>query len=713
MMNKLARRLLSAALSGVLMAGMCMTASAFTFPQAFWPLQQELANVRNTSDPDQYIAIAEKMYEVFSPYELCKEVCENMQFVAKDASWACEIKGDIDGAIMWAERQYTYSKWLTDNGIYDYTNSLLRLNLTRMDYLQAAKNVTVYAQTNNTPSPYKVGPRTGSWFGSAVDGTKANSNYTLAYINTGDSHSLSYWLNYWKNNCQGFEEVLNGGVVELAWNITDQSTNGVRGLLNSDSYIQETLQTIGSEMKDATVLLRVGAEMNNWDDSDPEVFKQAFQKVAAAARSYNNIQMVFSPNDISNMAYTIDQYYPGDEYVDWVGMSTYHSTNFRGFYGEASYSMSYEKAYDDSFYGMGVYDHDPITTIKPIVELARAHNKPVMISECGFSYIDHSTGVDMTAYAAGQMNFFYSYVNMVYPEVKAVFYFDVARQEGSYDYALAASPTLSSTYDAAIKANGTYLYNRNDTVTGWETLDKPSLSGSEKTLRLAAFASLPGNHSTTVKYYVDGNLAHTADKAPYYYDMPLTPGTHTVRAEAEGGQFKQSSQTYTVQVGGGTAPDVPVELPDEPVDLTPVEPAETAEALPSTHTLKVNGTAQAPTVYNINGYNYFKIRDLAAALNGTSKQFEVGYDGDSKSVTATTGAAYTVAGGELAGAASSKQTATVSKDIIIVNGEKMENVSVYNIDGYNYFQLRDLGKVLGFEVEWSAEEQSMIINTEG
>jgi hypothetical protein len=703
MMNKLARRLLSAALSGVLMAGMCMTASAFTFPQAFWPLQQELADVRNSNDPDQYISIAEKMYEVFSPYELCREVCENMQFVAKDASWACEIKGDIDGAIMWAERQYTYSKWLTDNGIYDYTNSLLRLNLTRMDYLQAAKNVTVYAQSNNTPSPYKVGPRTGSWFGSAVDGTKANSNYTLAYINTGDSNSLSYWLNYWNNNCEGFEEVLNGGVVELAWNITDQSTNGVRNFLNSDSYIQETLQTIGSEMKDATVLLRVGAEMNNWSDSDPEVFKQAFQKVAAAARSYSNIQMVFSPNDISNLAYTVDQYYPGDEYVDWVGMSTYHSTNFMGFYGEASYSMSYEKAYDDSFYGMGVYDHDPITTIKPIVELARAHNKPVMISECGFSYIDYSTGVDMTAYAADQLNFFYSYVNMVYPEVKAVFYFDVARREGNYDYALAASPTLNSTYDAAIKANGTYLYNRDDTVTGWETLDKTSLSGSENTLCLATFASLPGNHSTTVKYYVDGNLAHTATKAPYYYDMPLTPGTHTVRVEAEGGQFKQSSQTYTVQVGGGTTPEVPVDP----------KPAETAEALPSTHTLKVNGAAQAPTVYNINGYNYFKIRDLAAALNGTSKQFEVGYDGASKSVTATTGTAYTAAGGELAGAASSKQTATVSKDIIIVNGEKMEDVSVYNIDGYNYFQLRDLGKVLGFDVEWSAEEQSMIINTEG
>lgn len=705
MMNKLARRLLSAALSGVLMAGMCMTASAFTFPQAYWPLQQEWLDVQGSNDPDKFISVAERTYNVLSPSGMCVEVANIMQYPALNASWACEIKGDLDGAIKWADIQYDYSKFLTESGVHDYSNDLMRMNRTRLDYLQAAKNVTVYAQTNNTPSPYKVGPRTGSWFGSAAGGTKANSNYTLAYINTGDSHPLSYWLDYWKNNCQGFEEVLNGGVVELAWNITDQSTNGVRALLNNDSYIQETLQTIGSEMGSATVLLRVGAEMNNWDDSDPEVFKQAFQKVASAARSYSNIQMVFSPNDISNLKYTADQYYPGDEYVDWVGMSTYHSTNFKNFAGgDAAYEMSYGSAFEDSFYGVGIYDHDPITTIKPIVELARAHNKPVMISECGFSYIDYSTGMDMTAYAAEQLNYFYSYVNMVYPEVKAVFYFDVARQEGNYDYALAASPTLSSTYDAAIKANGTYLFNRDDTVTGWETLDKSSLSGSEKTLRLATFASLPGNHSTTVKYYVDGNLAHTATKAPYYYDMPLTPGTHTVQVEAEGGQFKQSSQTYTVQVGGGgTAPEVPVDP----------KPAETAEALPSTHTLKVNGAAQTPTVYNINGYNYFKIRDLAAALNGTSKQFEVGYDGASKSVTATTGTAYTAAGGELAGAASSKQTATVSKDIIIVNGEKMENVSVYNIDGYNYFQLRDLGKVLGFEVEWSAEEQSMIINTEG
>ena len=80
MMNKLARRLLSAALSGVLMAGMCMTASAFTFPQAYWPLQQEWLDVQGSNDPDKFISVAERTYNVLSPSGMCVEVANIMQY---------------------------------------------------------------------------------------------------------------------------------------------------------------------------------------------------------------------------------------------------------------------------------------------------------------------------------------------------------------------------------------------------------------------------------------------------------------------------------------------------------------------------------------------------------------------------------------------------------------------------------------------------------
>ena len=147
--------------------------------------------------------------------------------------------------------------------------------------------------------------------------------------------------------------------------------------------------------------------------------------------------------------------------------------------------------------------------------------------------------------------------------------------------------------------------------------------------------------------------------------------------------------------------------PEQPEQ--PIQPA-TAEANPTNDKLTVNGVEQNPTVYKIGDSNYFKIRDLAAVLNGTGKQFSVGYDAEKQSVTAAPGQPYELTGTELAGAASSSQTAQASNDAIYVNGQRVE-AEVYKIDGSNYFKLRDLGAALGFEVGWT-QEQGMFINTE-
>ena len=142
----------------------------------------------------------------------------------------------------------------------------------------------------------------------------------------------------------------------------------------------------------------------------------------------------------------------------------------------------------------------------------------------------------------------------------------------------------------------------------------------------------------------------------------------------------------------------------------PAKPAKTEAASPTNDKLEVNGTAADPTVYKIGGNNYFKIRDVAALLNGTEKQFAVGYDGTKNAVTATTGQGYTKQSGDLAGAAKGgNQNATASNDAIYVNGEKI-TAEVYKINGSNYFKLRDLGKALNFYVGWSAE-RGMYIET--
>ncbi len=160
----------------------------------------------------------------------------------------------------------------------------------------------------------------------------------------------------------------------------------------------------------------------------------------------------------------------------------------------------------------------------------------------------------------------------------------------------------------------------------------------------------------------------------------------------------------TILVEGNIQPTQPT---------TPAQPEQPAGATasPTNDSLTCDGVTQDPTVYKIGDSNYFKIRDVAAMLDGTGKQFAVGYDGQLKSVTATTGQGYARHPGDLAGApAGGDKTAEISSDTIYVNGEKVD-AEVYKIDGSNYFKLRDLGKALDFYVGWS-QERGVYIETD-
>lgn len=156
---------------------------------------------------------------------------------------------------------------------------------------------------------------------------------------------------------------------------------------------------------------------------------------------------------------------------------------------------------------------------------------------------------------------------------------------------------------------------------------------------------------------------------------------------------------YPVTASGSLATYVRISTS---ASVQPQQPAGTVAA-PTNDKLTVNGQLGNATVYKIDDSNYFKIRDVAALLNGTEKQFAVGYDGEKNAVTATPGQGYDKLDTDLAGAPSGgSQDAALSNDAIYVNGEKI-TAEVYKIGGSNYFKLRDLGRALDFYVGWSAE----------
>jgi len=166
-------------------------------------------------------------------------------------------------------------------------------------------------------------------------------------------------------------------------------------------------------------------------------------------------------------------------------------------------------------------------------------------------------------------------------------------------------------------------------------------------------------------------------------------------------------------------PNAPSRQPTPAPSTTGTPPTTTTTNQPSTSNLSanptastvyVNGAATAFEAYNIGGNNYFKLRDLAYALNGTAKQFEVGYDNATKAITLTTGQAYTPDGGEMASGDGTAKTATPTASRIYLDGVELD-LTVYLIGGNNFFKLRDLMEAIDVFVGYDNATKAITLDT--
>ena len=136
----------------------------------------------------------------------------------------------------------------------------------------------------------------------------------------------------------------------------------------------------------------------------------------------------------------------------------------------------------------------------------------------------------------------------------------------------------------------------------------------------------------------------------------------------------------------------------------------TAQAFPATSKVILNGKEIIFDAYNINDNNYFKLRDLAYAMSGTKKEFDVSWDGKNNAVLLISGKSYTKVGGEMAGKSSTEHKAVLTMSKIYLDGKEI-NLTAYNIRGNNYFKLRDIGQALNFGVTWDSKNDTVKIDT--
>ena len=117
--------------------------------------------------------------------------------------------------------------------------------------------------------------------------------------------------------------------------------------------------------------------------------------------------------------------------------------------------------------------------------------------------------------------------------------------------------------------------------------------------------------------------------------------------------------------------------------------------------------------YNINGNNYFKLRDIAYALTnhgqGTNV-FNVMWDAEKNMINLVSNIKYEAVGGELKEGDGKNKSYTLSSSALMKDG-KNATLTAYNINGNNYFKLRDLGKLFDFNVSWDGANNCILIDT--
>lgn len=515
-----------------------LSASAAVDHQQYWALQSAYNAALESGDNNRIAAACEGILALYGQFEDETSCYRSITPIMKAAK-IYEEQGRFDDALRLYkayQRCYKALDRLTDD---DVSEALMYADAMLDAYAYIEPEVYVHA---NEPAdvPYygaKNEPRAGTYVGLSGYYDEALSSAYLLYVRFEKEYAKSF--SYLLPKTDDYYQL------EVAWNIDDGYTeNGAIEYLGAiadgshDAYIIENLQYLAT-LENCGVILRFGAEVNVWGintqyakngrlEEFKAVYRSAFRHIHDLAEQYApNTAMVYSPTDISNMYVSHTDFYPGDAYVDWVGFSTYES--------QSSAALGTFGSLNDAFYKRGMYTNQ-MASIRNIVE-TYGDRKPIMISECGFLYRS-SSSAQTEAYAADRLRYFYSYVNMLFPQVKAVFYFNT-NQDGN-DYCLfgdkSHSDSVAAVYRQTVGDNLVMSSMLNGVQTGYTRLS--TLNEKRSDLTLSLYAAYPGNPPIRVTYTLDGKTVVTANTVPYTAHIDkerLSEGRHTLSVKMTAG----------------------------------------------------------------------------------------------------------------------------------------------------------------------------------
>lgn len=516
--------------------------SAQDYMPTFWKYTKAVSD----GDPAEICAAVDALDEVL-PSPSNADEYNKMVWAVYIAATHYEKAENYNKALYYYEKFVRYAEWLQANDNQDHAESIKLTNAV-INHLTMTPELYVACEKPTDAVYYgsKHEPRYGTFFGTCNDFLPGRETAHLLYVR------------FFDETVEGFRYMIPDEPVYLlvAWNVPNEDKSDLDRISSgeADDYIISNLTYLAT--LDNKVLLRFGAEVNCWPMSADanersefiETFKAAFRRISTFAKQYApNVAMVYSPNDVSNMYVTAEDFYPGDEYVDWVGMSSYSVLD------AAASGESGDRV--DAYYFRGLYDN-PIVKIRNIVE-AFGDRKPILISECGFAYAAEDGQNE--AHAIEKLHEFYTYVNMVYPQVKGVLYFNADYER---KFKLSNAPALENTYWECIEQNPSMQAMLNDTEDGYARFS--NYTGTCDTLTLCAYAAFPSASETSVSYALDGATLQSETHLPYRATLnfaALSEGKHTLTMNVSCGNYNKSYDYVFYKDGKDLTHNAPQPLP--------------------------------------------------------------------------------------------------------------------------------------------------------
>lgn len=361
-------------------------------------------------------------------------------------------------------------------------------NTIRADHISTELQLYVEDSIPKNQKLAKYEPTGGTYLGFYMAGRRENSNPEKVDDIYGKNHAIYLTYTTWRKKYAdtnsyfplSFAERAKkvGSAVQIGW----EPSKGLDDV-KDDEYVRQFARE--AKQSGVPVFLRFASEMNGewvpWS-GNPKKYIEKFRLISNIMKEEApNVVMVWSPNFLPR--HNIDQYYPGDKWVDWVGLSLY--------------TIPYS-------HGQEVLGGNPIDYLKPIYE--KYSRKPIMISEGAVSHYSYELKKDYSSWAVGEIGNMYGFMPRMFPQVKAITYFNLNKQTTNYDnqnnnYDLADSKIVDDAYKRMI-SNNYFLTTL--------TLDSKNDTIKTQYLPVTKFKKLSGKHNAFV--YAKLPLG----KQPYY-----------------------------------------------------------------------------------------------------------------------------------------------------------------------------------------------------